>query len=426
MLASARVVLLLLAPALAQPAAAGMSFPDASLLPVVNQGGPGPRFAQTWTARGVMSSAASSLGAQVGTFWHDGPKQRWRFKACSSTPIFHPDDQVCMDQLSKNVSGPMGENLNYTIGTGSDQVCKAMPGAYYDIFAGMPGATRKGSGEVAGEPCVIWALSIQSPAYNVSFSACVASDGVPRQFNFTTGLAYHAASAQYWTFSNVSVGPVADAVFAPSEVCSKRYPMPPCPSAGVEPLDLYRVRTSDEPDSLANRNLGDALGDMAFFCDLAGVGEAKLVTRWAVQANSSWGQYAYCLYAGGRNVCFGNTGKSVGRESALGLGKGAVQGQCSPNQDVGSWFSMPAEGECRDGAPIGSEGCTWSAKPIRSVSASCILHDRGLKESCARERGHAPMLDSAAIFKAALATSDPGQGGCPDAAREATADVVVV
>jgi len=249
----------------------------------------------------------------------------------------------------------------------------------------------------------------------VNVSACIAADGVPRQFNQTSSIAYKAAKSQFMTFSNVTVGPLPDDTFLPSEACRDRWPTPACPAAGVEKMKLYRVRSTKEPSSLDNRNLGDALGDMGFFCSLGGMDETQVVTSWAVEANSSWGQYAYCLFSGGKNTCYSGTARQVGRESALGMGEGALQGQCSKNADVGSWFSMPQEGECPEGATIGMDGCTWRAQALRTVSARCILEDRGLKASCEKERGHAPMLRSAAIFAAALETADESKGGCPDA-----------
>jgi len=367
----------------------------------------GVQLAPAWSAHAEVGYSSDGLGKKIGTYWRDTFKSAWRIKACALQTLFHPTDHTCTDELSKNSSGY--DNLNMTVGVGDDSVCKAFPTSYYDLFAALKYATRTGSARVGGVSCSVWAL--ETPTYNVS--ACVASDGVPRQFNLSTGLAYKAASAQFYTFSNVTVGQPSDSVFAPSDACANKYPMPPCPNLAVQPLDLYRVRSSGEPNVLANRNLGDALGDMAFFCDLAGVDPSQVVTHWSVQANSSWGQYGYCLYQGGKNICYGSTGNRVGRESALGI-EGAVQGQCSPNHQVGSWYSIPAEGECAEGAAVGSDGCTWSAHSVRSVSAACILNERGLKASCAAERGHAPMLKSAAIFKAALASSDPARGGCKD------------
>jgi len=325
--------------------------------------------------------------------------------------IFRPGDRLCIDQLGANVSTEF--NANITIGEGPNSVCKVIPSPYYDMFAILHLAEHQGSGSVAGEPCEVWALSLKASGYESNVSACIAADGVPRQYNMTSNVAFKLAGSKFLTFSNISVGPPGDAAFEPSEVCRERWPMPPCPSSAVETLDLYRVRSPKEPNSAVNRNLGDALGDMAFFCDLS-LDETQVVTHWAVEANNSWGQYGYCLYVNGQNLCFGSTGHQVGRESALGLGEGAVQGQCSSNEDVGSWFSLPGQGQCPLGAPVGTGGCTWAARALRTVSTACIMEERGLKAACARERGHAPMRRSAAIFRAALETADPAKGGCPD------------
>jgi hypothetical protein len=377
--------------------------------------GHGPRVTPRWSANYVQMTGSSSLGTQKGKFFYDAAMQRWRMTGCYTETIFRPDDEMCIDQLAKNLTAA-GYNVNMTVGKGADAVCKAVPSPYYDILFMflLPQAVHEGDKTVDGTPCEVWTASFNIPSYSMNLSTCIAADGVPREHNITSNMAYKAASAQHFRFSNVIIGPPDESIFAPTDACEKRYPMPPCANGSVETLDVYRVRSPKEPNVLDNRNVGDALGDMAFFCGVGGMDETQVVTHWSVQTNSSWGQYAYCLYTGGKNICFGNTGEHVGRESAEGLGKGAVQGQCSENDVVGSWFSFPANGSCAEGARIGDQGCTWAGKPCRTVSASCILNDRGLKEACAKERSHAPMTKSAAIFKAALESSDPAQGGCPD------------
>jgi hypothetical protein len=376
---------------------------------------PGPVFPPSFQAHVTLSGGSSVLQNAQGHYWHDRTNQRWRSTTRVAQEIFHMHDELWSDQLARNISqDPYGLNQNLTIGKGADQVCKVLPQPYTDNFIGMPGAIHKGSSEVEGEPCEIWTLTTQTLGMTYNISACVAKDGVPRQFNLTSDLAYKALGSEYWTLRNVSIGPLADDIFEPSKVCKDHYPMPPCKDGVEVAIKVYRVRSRKEPNSLENRNVGDALGDMAFFCSLDGMDETQVATLWEVQANSSWGQYEYCQYRNGKDVCFGSTGKQVGRESALGLGKGSVQGQCSPNNDVGSWFSFPAEGMCPAGTPLGTGGCTWSARVVRSVSTSCIIHDRGLGDSCRQERGHAPMLRSAAIFEAALSSADPSRGGCPD------------
>jgi len=377
------------------------------LLAAAQSASPGPWLAPSWSAHAVQEYGASSIPAQVGTFWRDRPRERWRFQSCNR-------DGFCTDELRMHVGGPTAYNFNITIGFGSDSVCQPFTSPYTDLFDGMHEAVRNGTSEVAGEQCTIWTASVQSETSTRSLSACIASDGVPRQFNLSNGLAFKAASVQHWTFSNITVGQVAHKALTSSDACTNRYPMPPCPNDGaLESLELYRVRGSEEPNLLGNRNLADALGEMAYFC--SGAADAtKLVTLWSLQANSSWGQYGNCLYKGGKNKCYGNTGRCVGRQSPPGLGKGPLQGQCSLNYEVGNWYSIPVDGECPKGSAIGTAGCTWSGRALRSVEAGCILEERGLKESCAAEQGLPGMPKSVAILKAALATSDPAQGGCPD------------
>lgn len=250
---------------------------------------------------------------------------------------------------------------------------------------------------------------------------CIAKDGSPREWNVTVGLPFGGSSAtftQSYTFSNISVGQITDFHFENSRACAMNYPTQACPSAGVETLNLYRIHTSTEPADLANRNLGDALGDMAFMCEVTQQGAlaSNVVTWWQVDSSTDYGQYAYCLFnLHKRNECFGGTANKVGRESAQGAGKGHLQGQCSTNDDVGSWYSFPGAGECAVGKPVGTDGCTWGrARPLRTVNASCILHERGLHQACAEEVGHAPFSRSTEIFVRALSSDDPSKGGCPD------------
>eukprot|EP00929_Paragymnodinium_shiwhaense_P084946 TRINITY_DN45455_c0_g1_i1.p1 TRINITY_DN45455_c0_g1~~TRINITY_DN45455_c0_g1_i1.p1 ORF type:complete len:457 (-),score=63.17 TRINITY_DN45455_c0_g1_i1:281-1588(-) len=388
----------------------------------------GPTLAKSWTADFVQISAG---GKCTGRMFYDMARLRWRNSyCCEAGSIFHPDDQMCFDQLAKH--DVPGNQVNVTVGKGDDKICKVFPTPFYDILQSqiLANATRTGETKmIDGVSCSVWAASMSILGQAVNISTCVGLDGVPREQNMTSSTRSIAARTQSQHLYNVTLGKPDEAALAPFEVCTERYPQPPCANSTIEKFDVYRTRTLKEPNDLDNRNTGNALGDMAFFCATsAAAGATQVVTRWEVQAITSWGQYAYCLYnaATHNNTCLGNTGKQVGRESAMGLGVGRLQGQCSPNEDVGSWYSFPAEGRCPQGAKIGTDGCTWAAAPVRTVNASCILSDRGLKQMCAQERGHAPLSRSAAIFEAALASADPAKGGCPDVENEAAAAILVV
>mmetsp|Transcript_122950 Transcript_122950/g.244619 ORF Transcript_122950/g.244619 Transcript_122950/m.244619 type:complete len:431 (-) Transcript_122950:177-1469(-) len=376
----------------------------------------GPVLAPSWTASVNLTYSSGKLASSQGKWSYDGPRQRWRLSTCMNETIFRTaGDSICNDQLAVNATQRNGLQVNLTVGQGAGQVCKAYRQPYYDFFALLAHSERIGNSSVGGEPCDIWAISFSS--VNFTLSACVAADGVPRQLNVSNGaVSYKLLNQMIYTLSDPHIGHISDDAFAPSDACAFRYPQPACTTVAkqVVPLTVYRVHDQKEPLYLENRNTGDALGDMAFFCDVAGLDATQFVTKWSVAANASWGQYGYCLFSGGKNMCYGNTGKQVGRESALGASSHVAQGQCSQNLVTGSWYTFPDEGRCLPGTAVGTHGCTWSAMRVRTVHASCIIQDHGLKASCAAERGHAPMKTSAAIFEAALATSDITKGGCPD------------
>jgi len=400
--------------------------PELDLQAQPGQAASGPYLVPAWIADFKQVTGATSMGTFSGKFSRDATNQRFRLWGCSPQPVFQPDGKMCYDQLSKNISD--GPQLNLTYGTGPQAGCKEMSSPYSDIFAALRlSKFQRNDSTASGEPCAIWALYVNTKAIQTNITACIASDGSPRELNTSSSIAYKAASKSTLTFSNVQVGPQGDEVFTPSEVC-KKGPLPPCKFSGVDTLDIYRVRSLGEPNELDNRNVGDGLGDMAFFCALGeGIDPNEVVSRWTVEVNKSYGPYRYCIYTKAiGNFCSGS-GNLVGRQSALGLGIGDAMGQCSPNNDTGSWLSIPKTGKCPPGARVGDGGCTWTARPLRTVKASCIFSDRGLQKVCNEERGHAPLLRSAAIFEAALATSDPQKGGCPDAvAAEASPQLLVV
>jgi hypothetical protein len=106
-------------------------------------------------------------------------------------------------------------------------------------------------------------FGLQKNSFGVTASACIAADGVPREFNTTE---YHRFNT--FRFWNISVGALDDKVFEPSDACAHRYPLPPCANGDKASIDVYRVHSSLEPRSLENRNAGDALGDVTWACGL--------------------------------------------------------------------------------------------------------------------------------------------------------------
>lgn len=103
----------------------------------------------------------------------------------------------------------------------------------------------------------------------------------------------------------------------------------------------------------------------------------------------------------------------VGREASFGVN--ALSGQCTNNSNVGSWYSLPADGECQSpDEPLSLEGkCTWRIKQrVKTIDGKCLLHQQGMLASCFHE-ARLPMAKTRAIFNAAFASDDTAKGGCP-------------
>lgn len=396
-----------------------LGMPEPLMAPA--SGGAGAALAPLWAAdfAAEILVGPKSKSKSWGHFAYDRQAPRYRQRMTMEMGFFHPGESITYDILTTNRSGL---NENTTVGA-RDEVCKPMMLPYMDPFAWLDSAHRNGSTVVDGEPCDLWVgvgVSLFTVRGVANMSLCIGQRGEPRAWNVTAfqqiGGGIHMR--QLLRFANFTWGSALPPdTFAPSPAC-QRFPLPRCADGGVRTLDLYRIHSTSEPMSLLNRNLGDALGDMAFLCQVNGVRTPKtnVVTWWQLDVATDFGQYANCLFGlHHRNECFGGTDLAVGRSSAEGMGRGQLQGQCSPNDDVGSWYSLPEDGACKPGEAVGTGGCTWGrVKRMRTVSATCILQERGLLQSCAEEVGHAPFKKSEAIFLAALASDDASKGGCPD------------
>mmetsp|Transcript_88366 Transcript_88366/g.247194 ORF Transcript_88366/g.247194 Transcript_88366/m.247194 type:complete len:445 (-) Transcript_88366:44-1378(-) len=386
------------------------------------------RIAKQWMANATMTFVANGEtlpgGPRDVQYFYDGARGRWRVLRNSQIPLFHPGDIFTMDILYVNQTSM---STNFTIGHGDDRVCHPTPLPYSDPFAAVEAAAaRAGEAMVGGKPCDLWRATVPVQGEEQTVTICVGADGVPLEMN-STRVAGGRNGTDVTRWYNAVLGPPPAEALEPSEVCLHRYPTKECEDLGVVTLDVYRIHSPSEPYTLDDRNAGDALGDMAFTCAQGGAAgspggpgggiNGSIVSWWTVEVSRNFGQYAFCRFSRPlrRNICFGGDARRVGRESPLGLGVGRLQGQCSPNLDVGSWFSFPAAGRCADEQPIGANGCTWrNARRVRSIEADCIMKDRGLETTCKSEVGHAPLAKSATIFANALWYRQPADGGCPE------------
>lgn len=391
---------------------------------------PGPKLAPQFSAKLVYSGEMMGVNFTdgVGTFHYDRPGQRRRMTYTVVSSYYRPNATQNQDELAKNVQFGPSSNMTF-----NSQVCMVFggPHSYMDMFAWMDVALPQGWKVIEGEACRMWSFKVQTPYLDIDESACVGTDGIPREVSETFGdISGKFSGHSHYRLTPTSARDPGDAAFEVSQACATNYPVPPCAVDKVSRLDVYRVFGPPEPLLLQDRNAGDVLGDASFVCTQASGASyrSKLITHWSVNVSESFGQYALCNYDGKDNVCSGPPSQlqHVGRRSSQMAGAGPYLGQCSENEDVGSQYSFPTAAMCPPGVAPGS-GCAWGgAKPVRTVQASCIMEDRGLLDACLRDMGHAPFQEAARVWEAAFASDQPALGGCPDAPTSGPVQTVVI
>ena len=135
------------------------------------------------------------------------------------------------------------------------------------------------------------------------------------------------------------------------------------------------------------------------------------VTHYQLEVASKWGMYRECN--GYPPYCIGAVEANVGRESASAMGY--LRGQCDPNEEYGSWYSLPAAGLCNASSPINLEAnCSWHLlQAVKTIDANCLLVQQDMLKACLQFQQTGDPAPAAAVFRAAFASDDPTQGGCP-------------
>jgi hypothetical protein len=175
-----------------------------------------------------------------------------------------------------------------------------------------------------------------------------------------------------------------------------------CPNGTIEIQEFYRFHPLFDWN-LSNHNAADLLGDTAYICLSPKILHDQLISLLQVQVNTSWGQYAYC----NNHSCLGLNIHSVGREASFGNGLNH-SGQCSPNTELGSWFSFPSGGECNEDQEIGNQSCTWKlVKRVKTISILC-LYSHSFLNACKLSYENAKR-----VLNNAFQFDDKSKGGCP-------------
>jgi hypothetical protein len=280
------------------------------------------------------------------------------------------------------------------------------------VLAKFSGTVTLGP-EYHSRTCNFWNFSV--PTENVSLALCLESnDTIPVLWTIEEqGLLEFLYF--YQDFSPIQ--PPAEDFILPKN-CFEKAPL--CAGGAVVEVDSFVFHPQNQFD-LINEDVADLLGDTVFICvdfNNTGFDHYAWVSRYTLQMWSGWGEYALCNRPSPNEtgVCVGKETFSVGREAAYGIKDQC--GQCTNNDDVGNWYSLPTAGLCNsDSQPLGPDAskgqCSWRVlKRLKTIDGVCLLKTNGMASSCSQEFDY-PFAQSRAILLQSFESDDPSQGGCP-------------
>jgi len=296
-------------------------------------------------------------------------------------------------------------------------------GEFGDLFNWVNAAKYKGSMKLApmfdNRTVDVWELIVS----DFNLSLCT-QQNTPVLLNITSFHDSSHALVIYFS-SQFQPGTPSPSLFVPPSNCFG--PQPLCPGGQILELDAYIFHPAHMFD-LNNENVADLFGDVVFICydaleNHTDIDQFEWVTRWKIQMWSAWGQYAECNRPkpNQTGVCIGAEKFSVGREAPFGIKE--MCGQCTVNDDTGTWFSLPTGGECNSTTqPLGpdpSRGqCTWRIlERTKTIDGKCLLLTNHLLDTCVKEAFY-PFTQSRQVLVNAFASSDLSKGGCPPIAVE--------
>lgn len=195
---------------------------------------------------------------------------------------------------------------------------------------------------------------------------------------------------------------------------SCRAPTPACGPGAVEKMNIYLLHPEGQFD-IAGQDVADVKGDAVFIC-MDGLWQLEnytLASVYELSVLQRFGQYSNCNFY--PPVCYGGDTYHVGRQTPLGVGN--LGSQCDDEAAlrarIGTWYSLPAGGQCKNQDQIIGEDCSWRIeKRIKTIKVSCMTDaQHRLKEACSTSKP--PFEDITKMMLDFYASDDPSKGGCP-------------
>eukprot|EP00040_Diaphanoeca_grandis_P016258 m.83820 g.83820 ORF g.83820 m.83820 type:complete len:451 (-) comp25675_c0_seq2:185-1537(-) len=351
----------------------------------------------------------------VGTFYQDATNTRYAMNFL---------DRQLPGHLSKVNTNGLTQNWTMVATTKhtnviDNGVCRVVNEQFQDFFGWVsnPNAVFIGQTTFDHRACNHWGLPEPNQPGKNAIEVCL-----DLQTNVPVVLVIGTHTE--WIFGEpVQIGPPKQSAFDVRSVCDS---VPPaCPNGVVESLEAV-VFHPRGMYNIAGQDVGDLLGDTFFLCaagpSATSAGQQySVVSKWELEVWTGYGQYALCN--GYPPTCIGNETFLVGREAATGFKD--LGGQCTNNSnDIGSWFSLSAAGQCETNQQPDGKTCSWKAvRKVKSVNVTCPSFD-GFFRTCDSETT-LPLTASATKLAQIFNSDLPTVGGCPALANNDVAGAVI-
>jgi len=411
---------------------------------------------------GANLTITTSLGT-VSAYSPPHPKVPWRFAAPVTVflnsrawnahkGIFASDADQQVIMMALRHTDPFSANLNplpiasykilhfsnstYAITGEREILCRSLPNqslVVHDLFGWA--STRNtsyyiGQRAIGTRKCSCW-----RPRFShLDNSLVLCTDG-----DFPVELSLTRRSA---TFHNVTLrfdAPIAvgnrvnSSLFAKPEECSRV--APPCSTGektSTVEVDAYVFHPGMSANvfNISSQDVADDVGEAAFICsDRMHKFNSSfmdhnytLITQHTLLMSAVWGQYATCNGYTDTNPpgpsCSGGDSRLVGRAAPFEVGDGELR--CASKSPIGFWYSLPEAGRCAPGVAPGFQalqaGCTWTPKRlVKTISQTCLLQSQRFINSCFADlREGKGYRRSTRVLRAAFASQNVQEGGCPD------------
>lgn len=302
-------------------------------------------------------------------------------------------------------------------------------GNFTDLFVWVPFAQDCGETTFHGKSVHKWCLRVEKAAMNSSLAVLIDSGGLPVLLDENITVVGRNQSCTRYVFQDFQPNKVDPDVWIVFNQSSFLHP-PICDAGPVQEVSsspqtlmtttMYVFHPESNFD-IGGQDLADHAGDTVFVCvDLlehqtnTGDHNYRWLTKWEIEHLPVWGQYENCNGYDPPS-CESREHFHVGHEAAYYIGlPSALDRQCRSNPVMGEWFSLPVDGECKDGAKPGDGSCSWrKAARVKTILGECLFHGHEFRNTCAKDDSRVPFTAACSMFAAAFDSEDPSKGGCP-------------